>query len=526
MDKKKIERAVKDILEAIGENPRRRDLQETPRRVAQMYEEVFSGIGKDPKKELEVILDQKHNEIILLKNIPLYSICVGRRVFVYTKTGAKYAEEIRKGDELLTFDQERDLVYTKVDKVIRRKTREMFRVEMDNGIRINITPEHPIYVKDKGWLEAKDLMIGNELLVVKGRRGIKRRRGLILKKDYNLGYFIGTLASDGSINRNQVRLEVSKRDYAEKFANSIKESFGLQARVEDINKPSGFLKKVIKQYRVRVVCGELVRIVKDIFGGQQKKTKTFHLPRIVLENENIIKGFLHGYLDGDGTIYRNKKGQFKYARLFSTNRFFLNELAEVLHTRVGGGRHGEYEMHLPAQWVFDLKRKDFYKPFIPTKEIFKFKNYEFIKIKNIVNKKSFGKKYLVYNFLCKPYNTFIVNGIWVHNCEHHLIPFIGKASVAYIPKQGRVTGLSKLARVVELLSRRPQVQERLTTQIAEIVMEKLKPKGCMVVLEAEHLCLSMRGIRKPGTITVTSAVRGIFQDNEKTRAETLALLKM
>ena len=110
-------------------------------------------------------------------------------------------------------------------------------------------------------------------------------------------------------------------------------------------------------------------------------------------------------------------------------------------------------------------------------------------------------------------------------CEHHLLPFIGKAHVAYIPKKGRVTGLSKLARVVEILSRRPQVQERLTTQIADIIMSKLKPQGCMVVIEAEHLCMSMRGIKKPGTVTITSAVRGIFQENEKTRAETLALMK-
>jgi GTP cyclohydrolase I len=110
-------------------------------------------------------------------------------------------------------------------------------------------------------------------------------------------------------------------------------------------------------------------------------------------------------------------------------------------------------------------------------------------------------------------------------CEHHLVPFMGRVHIAYIPKAGRVTGLSKLARVVDILAKRPQVQERLTTQIAEIIMSKLKPQGCMVVIEAEHLCMSMRGIRKPGALTVTSAVRGVFKENEKTRAETLALIK-
>jgi len=110
-------------------------------------------------------------------------------------------------------------------------------------------------------------------------------------------------------------------------------------------------------------------------------------------------------------------------------------------------------------------------------------------------------------------------------CEHHFLPFIGKAHIAYIPKGGRVTGLSKLARVVDILAKRPQVQERLTTQIAEIIMSKLKPQGCMVVIEAEHMCMSMRGVKKPGTLTVTSAVRGIFKENEKTRSETLALIK-
>lgn len=109
-------------------------------------------------------------------------------------------------------------------------------------------------------------------------------------------------------------------------------------------------------------------------------------------------------------------------------------------------------------------------------------------------------------------------------CEHHLLPFFGKAHVAYIPRDGRITGLSKLARVVDVVARRPQVQERLTSQVADAVSRRLEPRGVLVVMEAEHLCMTMRGIKKPGAITVTSAVRGIFRDNDKTRAEAFALI--
>jgi GTP cyclohydrolase IA len=110
-------------------------------------------------------------------------------------------------------------------------------------------------------------------------------------------------------------------------------------------------------------------------------------------------------------------------------------------------------------------------------------------------------------------------------CEHHLIPFIGKAHVAYIPnEEGRITGLSKLARLVDGLARRPQVQERLTAQIADAMVERLEPQGALVVIEAEHLCMSMRGVRKPGAVTVTSAVRGSFRDSMSTRLEAMNLL--
>ncbi len=110
-------------------------------------------------------------------------------------------------------------------------------------------------------------------------------------------------------------------------------------------------------------------------------------------------------------------------------------------------------------------------------------------------------------------------------CEHHFLPFFGKVSVAYIPKDGKITGLSKLARVVDSVSKHPQLQERFTSQIADAIMEALEPDGVAVVVDAEHMCMSMRGIKKPGAKTVTSAVRGIFRRDAKTRSEVFALIK-
>jgi GTP cyclohydrolase I len=109
-------------------------------------------------------------------------------------------------------------------------------------------------------------------------------------------------------------------------------------------------------------------------------------------------------------------------------------------------------------------------------------------------------------------------------CEHHLLPFMGQAHVAYLPR-GRVIGISKIARVVEAFARRPQVQERLTSQIADLMMAKLEPRGVAVMMEAHHTCMTIRGVKKPGTIMITSAVRGLFKTNPATRAEAMSLLR-
>ncbi|MFY9609982.1 MAG: GTP cyclohydrolase I FolE [Blastocatellia bacterium] len=110
-------------------------------------------------------------------------------------------------------------------------------------------------------------------------------------------------------------------------------------------------------------------------------------------------------------------------------------------------------------------------------------------------------------------------------CEHHLLPFVGVAHIAYIPKDGRIVGLSKLARVADMMARKPQIQERLATEIADLLDKELRPTGVMVVIEAEHLCIEMRGIKKPGAKAVTSALRGGFLKDQRTRAEAMALIR-
>ncbi len=110
-------------------------------------------------------------------------------------------------------------------------------------------------------------------------------------------------------------------------------------------------------------------------------------------------------------------------------------------------------------------------------------------------------------------------------CEHHLVPFFGKAHVGYLPKEGRLTGLSKMARVVDTFAKKPQLQERLTTSIADIIMEKLEPYGVIVVIEAEHMCMTMRGVKKAGSKTITSAVRGHLAKDAMARSEAMMLIK-
>jgi GTP cyclohydrolase I len=179
-------------------------------------------------------------------------------------------------------------------------------------------------------------------------------------------------------------------------------------------------------------------------------------------------------------------------------------------------------LHLPAHWVRPDAR--YARPFIADTSIpLHPRDDRWTEIDSVEKVLQGGTKpFRVYSFHCEPHHSFLVGGIGARNCEHHMLPFVGKAHVAYIPgDDGKITGLSKLARLVDAYAKRLQVQEKLTVQIADEIDSTLQPKGVMVVVEAEHLCMTMRGVRKPGSTTVTSAVRGLFRTNVATREEAM-----
>ena len=236
-----------------------------------------------------------------------------------------------------------------------------------------------------------------------------------------------------------------------------------------------------------------------------------------------MQGFLDGYCDGDGTEI--KSGGNGARAIISANEGFLEELAAVLGTKPSKSYNGVTRtFYISPHWHREgwhgrpgYQKEDV--ELLPPDG-----TWEEVSALERIHANG-SKPFTVYSFECSPYPTFLVNGVQTHNCEHHLVPFAGRAHVAYIPgDDGRITGLSKIARLVDGFAKRPQVQERLTTQIADALVEVLSPSGVLVLIEAEHFCMSMRGVKKPGSLTITNAVRGLFKSNAATRAEAMSLI--
>ncbi len=519
MDLDRIAKAVREILEAIGEDADRDGLRDTPERVARMYAEVCSGLHEQADTHLAVTFEAGHDEMVMVRDIAVQSLCVPSKQTVNAVDGAKRAADVEAGDKLWTFDDTGALVQTEVVSVGWRRADELVDIRAGKH-HIRLTPNHPVMTPD-GWVDAGDLRAGHKLQTFPTRQLCQER--YVVQEGYELGYALGAIGSDGSVqDGRRISLVVNDEAFAGRFAHSLRIAFGADTRIEPIMVPSGFLQREIPMFRVRLVSRHIASLVLHWFGGT-KATKAFHFPRVVLRSKELMEGFLDGYVDGDGCWNTSQNDGSR--KIISANQGFLAELGVVLGTKPWIDKRGIGQLHVPAYWIRTDARyaREFVAdetiPLLPPDE-------GWTQVDAVERVKQTGKKpFRVYSFHCEPHHSFLVGGIGAKNCEHHLVPFIGKAHVAYIPgKDGRITGLSKLARLVDAYGRRPQVQERLTAQIADEIDRTLVPRGVMVVVEAEHLCMTMRGVRKPGSTTVTSAVRGLFRTSVATREEAMRFI--
>jgi GTP cyclohydrolase I len=514
VDKPRIERAVREILESIGEDPGREGLLDTPRRIADAYEYLFAGLGEDPALHLKVGFTEDYGEMVLIRDIPLASLCIPGKQLVNAVAGAKRAAEVEVGDELWTLERG-FLARTTVTRISSRKTYDVVCIRTAEG-SIKVTEDHPIKT-DKGWCEARDLLPGDAVEWFPPRKLC--RETLPVVPGYDLGYLLGAVASEGSIqDERRISVVVGDRQFAEKVVEAWRGAFSIEARIENIEVDSGYLARKVPMHRVRVVSSYAAEKISGWLKmprGCRDKTRGFRFPVVVTASQEMTQGFLDGYVDGDGTP--SGKG----SRIITVNGEFARELAGYLQTPVGRGRGDVRTVYVSPRWHQPgwLGRHGFRQH----SEWYVTQDSRYVEVEAVEPTPRSTKPYTVYSFKCEPHPTFLVGGHLTHNCEHHLLPFVGKAHVGYVPN-GRVVGLSKLARLVEGYARRPQLQERLTAQIADALYTTLNSRGSMVVIEADHSCMTMRGVQKPGSITVTSAVRGVFAEDSALRGEAMSLI--
>ena len=482
---------------------------ETPKRIAKMWcNEIFA---KKDIDELDCQMKLFPNPVPIEGNpspvicdLEFSSFCFTGKTSIMTPTGYKPISRIKTGDDVLTFNDEGNIVTRKVTATSSHKVNDKIKLTFSDGKKLECTLNHPIYSVDcKDFIRADELRRGERVYTVRNYKGYTNINRNPIKKinyDFSLGYVLGTICSDGSITQNAVRLEVNDLAFAQNFVNALHNAFGISADIEVINKPSGFLKKDIRQYRVRIVNGHLVNIIKEFIGD--KKCKDFGLPKVVMSDLDILYGFYRAYIDGDGTVHQGTP------YVYSSNEKFIDDTLKLFGMSYKYcNDFGVYRICIP-RFVYECNRREveqekFESEFEPVYfEPIKLEQEE-IYVTNIEYFHTDRKPYTVYNFEVEGLHTYIANGIYVHNCEHHLLPFFGKCKIEYTPTE-KILGLSKFNRIVNFFSQQPQTQESLTRDICVYVKNITNGKNVRVTLyDTTHTCVECRGVRGKSNTTTT-----------------------
>ena len=509
MNMRRLSDIIRDLLLAIGEDPERGGLVDTPDRVARMYAYLFRGLYEDPP-ELRMFDNPGNSHMIIVKDLSFNSVCVPSKQHVNGVDGSVPASKVVVGDELWTLDNYGMVQKTTV-KDVSSHLDVVYEIRTTKGV-VRVTGDHP-FATENGWVEARNL--AGESVEWTPAHSLCRFRCSVIPS-YSLGYFIGATMSDGTTGKNYVSLVVNDEEFASKYRDSIFEAFGISANVEPVSRPSGFTKKDTPGFRVRVVSSYIADLMRMWSGGDTHHMRQ-EFPKAVLYSSSMFKGFIDGYVDGDGSI--RKSGGV----IFSSNISFLNKLGVILkkepvlvsssHMSEEHGMFADsYRLYVPQKYM----TWEFTHGFSPEIHRLQLAESEFVPVLS-VQKLDTGVRSRVYSFTCSPYPTFLIQGHLTHNCEHHLVPFMGRAAIGYIPSD-KLVGLSKFARVVDHFAARPQIQERLTNDVLSYLVENINPSGLIVHLEAEHFCMTIRGVQKPGHLTQTAAFMGDFED-QGTRAE-------
>jgi GTP cyclohydrolase I len=506
-----FEALVAELIRRCGDDPEREGMVRTPERVRKSLQFLTQGYGLTAADAIgDALFEEHHHNMVLVKDIEMYSMCVPSKQIVNAVDGAKPASRVRVGDRLWTLVDGR-AKETDVVEITSRKARELVEVATEEGT-FRVTPDHP-FATPGGWVEAADL----EGCAVEwtAPRSLCRRRWPP-RVGYHLGYAIGAVCSDGTVGVRAISLVVDDLAFAEKFAVALERAFGVRATIEEVGRPSGFTGEDAPGFRVRVVSSYLADLFRHWVGGDAHHMRQ-GFPRVVLNSQECMQGFIDGYVDGDGFRPRQDTG----ATVVSANTSFLEAFAEAIDARFTPTPAGSSTLYVADRWHQSgwYGKHGFRQESHATSLV----ESGFVPVKSVTRVQAgWRKPFTVYSYRCSPHPTFLIGGHLSHNCEHHLLPFFGKVHIAYIP-DGRIMGLSKTARLVEVYSRRFQVQERLTEQIAEAIWDTIRPQGAAVVAEAYHLCMMMRGVQKQNSKTITSAMRGVFLEDQRTRDEFLRL---
>lgn len=501
-----------------------RSIKDTPKRFLKALFEQTAGYQEDPKEILTRTFDQKFDEMIVVRDIDFNSLCVGPRTRLASPTGYKGAFEVKAGD-LLYGSVGGKLVETTV--TARSSSFKDTRVTVKGrGFELQLSEDHPVMTQ-RGWLRATDITTDDYVPYYNTREFCRSKVSIIT--GYSLGYTLGAIASDGHIERaihkRRVTLMVREEWFAKKFARHVNQSLGLPVIVKEVMHAGGLIKEPALTFKVQFFDIDAIDKLVRLFGGV-KRWNNQRVPDLCKKDPEVMQGYMDGYHDGDGSSYQ-------YANGYVSDKILSNHapIIEEMHLLgvVGKPYYGN-NGQVSATKLKSVDRKGGMKNIIrsftpdPSIEIdLDSWPCEMRRVEEVVTTISTNKPYTFYDFQCDPYPVFIGNGVPLHNCEHHLLPFIGKAHIGYVPN-GSVVGLSKIPRLVDCYARRLQLQERMAVEIADALEEHLKPRGVGVILEAQHQCMSCRGVKKANAVMVTSVLRGRLKEDPSARAEFLRFM--